>query len=409
MFDAPPPEVSPSDSLLSNLPRTLFAWRTLDYREAHKAWIFLASFIAEQGYTLFKILPNDTTPPPVFTLVRSPDEYHYWPSSNVFQPEQLVPEFAPNSGIHFAARSLANQEVVIRLLTIGDEGKASLDILRRLSAPEARVARNHALPMIKELHIGDMVFGVFPMMYAHGLTSFPWPETTEQILDGLEQALEGFVYLHENLIAHRDFAFEEIFLNFGAITGSSVPWNEKLCRRVPLPIRSQFPARYYINDFELSVQFDPSSDPATRLVTGVPIARYGYTVDDYAKPLPPEARGDAPYCPFKMDVYQFGQNASEFFSGVTGVPGLHELFASMASDDPRDRPSFAQALSSLQEARRATPDHALREMSVDWSRWLRAIAKRKDCTCHTCLPSEDAKSPRQPLLDIYQFRVKSSG
>ncbi|HEV7736986.1 MAG TPA: hypothetical protein VGO47_06385 [Chlamydiales bacterium] len=36
------------------------------------------------------------------------------------------------------------------------------------------------------------------------------------------------------------------------------------------PFRSYFPVRYYLNDFEFSVSFDPTSDPSARFVTGLP-------------------------------------------------------------------------------------------------------------------------------------------
>jgi hypothetical protein len=66
--------------------------------------------------------------------------------------------------------------------------------------------------------------------------------------------------------------------------------------------------------FELSVMFDPESDPSSRLVSGVPSARYGQGIEDYGKDLPPEAFLDVPYCPFKMDVFQFGVPCKAMFS-----------------------------------------------------------------------------------------------
>jgi hypothetical protein len=62
-----------------------------------------------------------------------------------------------------------------------------------------------------------------------------------------------------------------------------------------------------MNDFELAVQFDSTSDPSTRLVRGIPISTYG--IDDgqeYLKQIAPEALEDEPYCPFKADVFQVG-------------------------------------------------------------------------------------------------------
>jgi hypothetical protein len=102
----------------------------------------------------------------------------------------------------------------------------------------------------------------------------------------------------------------DVLLNYGGngggVDGDGAP--------DPPPFRSLFPVRYYLNDFELSVMFDPESDPSSRLVSGVPIARYGQGIQDYGKDLPPEAFLDVPYCPFKMDIFQFGLPCKEIFS-----------------------------------------------------------------------------------------------
>jgi hypothetical protein len=64
----------------------------------------------------------------------------------------------------------------------------------------------------------------------------------------------------------------------------------------------------------MSVQFDPELDPATRLVTGLPTAIYGMNdAQRYGKELAPESLKEAPYCPFKADVYQVGWCLCEFF------------------------------------------------------------------------------------------------
>jgi hypothetical protein len=100
----------------------------------------------------------------------------------------------------------------------------------------------------------------------------------------------------------------EVLINYGRGGGGITGAPE------PEPFRSLFPVRYYLNDFELSVMFDPESDPSSRLVSGVPTARYGRGAKDYGKDLPLEALLDAPYCPFKMDVFQFGLPCKEIFS-----------------------------------------------------------------------------------------------
>lgn len=91
----------------------------------------------------------------------------------------------------------------------------------------------------------------------------------------------------------------------------------------PAPFRAHFPIRYRINDFELAVQFDPASDPAARLVVGIPPARYGQDDQTYHKDLPPEALDEQPYCPFNADVFQVGYCVAEPLL-VRVSPGLED-------------------------------------------------------------------------------------
>jgi len=71
---------------------------------------------------------------------------------------------------------------------------------------------------------------------------------------------------------------------------------------------SVFPVRYYIIDFEFSVQFLEDSTPEQRVVTGLPALQLGLDhPDDYGRELSPEMLLDKPHCPFKLDVYQLGK------------------------------------------------------------------------------------------------------
>lgn len=115
----------------------------------------------------------------------------------------------------------------------------------------------------------------------------------------------------------QDFGSGEILLNFGGgftqpINGA--PQNPDAPFRY-VKWRHLFPLRYYLNDFELAVQFDADSDPSTRtrLVQGLPTAAWGHTSQDYLKELAPESLKEEPYCPFKADVYQVAFCSAEVF------------------------------------------------------------------------------------------------
>jgi hypothetical protein len=100
----------------------------------------------------------------------------------------------------------------------------------------------------------------------------------------------------------QDFGSGEVLMNF-----ARGRWANDAGGPQPHPFRSLFPVHYWLNDFELSVQFPSTSDPSTRLVRGIPTSIYG--IDDgqqYLKQIAPEALEAEPYCPFGADVFQVG-------------------------------------------------------------------------------------------------------
>jgi hypothetical protein len=72
---------------------------------------------------------------------------------------------------------------------------------------------------------------------------------------------------------------------------------------VTTPFRSYFPVRYYLNDFELAVCFEPQSEPSARRVVGFPTKNLR---GKYGRDAAPEFLTDEPYCPFRADVWQLG-------------------------------------------------------------------------------------------------------
>jgi hypothetical protein len=59
--------------------------------------------------------------------------------------------------------------------------------------------------------------------------------------------------------------------------------------------------RVYIIDFETAVDFDADAKLEDCQITGSPFPK-----DVYVRPLAPELDGDSPYCPFMLDIWQFG-------------------------------------------------------------------------------------------------------
>lgn len=90
-------------------------------------------------------------------------------------------------------RSRDGRDVVIRIVKIRDEDQAHLDILRKLAtSPNALRSANHTLPMIDEVHVGPLVFCVFP--FAGGTMREAWDtwprNSVGDVLNMFLQALE---------------------------------------------------------------------------------------------------------------------------------------------------------------------------------------------------------------------------
>ncbi|EJD38400.1 hypothetical protein AURDEDRAFT_172483 [Auricularia subglabra TFB-10046 SS5] len=285
--------------------------------------------------------------------------------------------------------------------------------------------------MLAELKKDDIVFGIFPIMSTQAMGN-PWFETVRQLLDALEQVLEGLDFMHRRLIAHTDFDFIEVYSNYGR--GYNAMRKHPQCHCRPAILRSCCPdIHYLINDFELSVVFAPDSDPKSRVVTGTPNARYGvegksflqgwevwearqppgslYDILYYGKCLPPEARLDAPYCPFKADIYQFGQSALNLYNNVQTPPELRALFVQMASDDPDARPTAPDALSTVRNIRQNASEDVLDDVPPHNFLPFRRFAPGEQCTPYPLSirtrssPPDDvpellAVSPDSPRSDI---------
>jgi serine/threonine protein kinase len=139
---------------------------------------------------------------------------------------------------------------------------------------------------------------------------------------------QGIAFCHSRLVAHqvrlphyficelnlifvKDIDRDNILVNFAG--GMCQPEETNWSTRDWAPFRSYFPIRYFINDFELAVTFDPDSDPSSRVVTGLPTA--GVRPGQYGRDVAPEMLLTSPYCPFRADIWQLGK----MFQSIFGV------------------------------------------------------------------------------------------
>ncbi|KZS87785.1 hypothetical protein SISNIDRAFT_419149, partial [Sistotremastrum niveocremeum HHB9708] len=285
--------------------------------------------------------------------------------------------------IHFPARTFDHRDVVIRLIRKGDDGQEHVEVLRSLARGErAFHAGNHCVPMLDELNLGDMTFAVFPFLADS--VNCPWFYNFEEVFDFLVQALEGISYLHDNLVAHLVRLSSSVdgpdntYIAYSRILTLITSCSTLLRRGVSLVTSLTSAIKFrlaqikfgtsstaqtlYLGDMELCVRFTPESEPASRKIVGIPVARIGISPSDYGRALVPEMALSGPYCPFKADMWQFGSMLYYMFQPSADIlPDLYALIEALKCHDPDGRPTATQALDRVRLMRAQTPADILSE------------------------------------------------
>ncbi|TFK89436.1 hypothetical protein K466DRAFT_486875 [Polyporus arcularius HHB13444] len=216
--------------------------------------------------------------------------------------------------------------VAIRIMSVRDEGKEQLQILRRIARGDLSLCtENHVAPLWDEVEIGYFRFAITPfighkMSYCYGA----WAKNSVgDIVDMIIQALEALKFLHQEGIAHRD-AEKDNFM---------VQWHPESLAAMQVPTCRP---RVFIIDFETAHEFPLDTPEEERRLTGPPW-------DDYLRDLAPEiALG--PYDPFKVDVWQLAHSLSDFKSSVAEIDAVLET---LRVGDPACRPTAAEARDQL--------------------------------------------------------------
>ncbi|KAJ7582521.1 kinase-like domain-containing protein [Mycena floridula] len=208
-------------------------------------------------------------------------------------------------------RTPEGYDVVIRVISIKEEGSDHLKILRR-------IARG---PM-SLISIGATMLGAY---------GFWAQNSVGDVIDMVMQALEALSFLHSQKIAHRD-AFHDNFL---------VQWHPESMLTSKAPISRP---RVYIIDFEAAIEFPEETLEADCLSRGPPLGDSFSQPEMYSRPVPPEVETGAPYSPFKLDVWQLGCSISEFRSTI---PAIDDILHEMLEPDPVSRMTCSAVLDRL--------------------------------------------------------------
>jgi len=197
-----------------------------------------------------------------------------------------------------------------------------------------------------------------------------------ETLDCTQQLMECVSYLHENRCIHRDLSVENIHMQAPNMfpkgwhfrspyyyhPGDPITSKASL-KRVPSIPRSLAPPRYLLLDFGLSLALKPG-EPHYRL------GRMGTH-------LPPEMGDRSVIDALAADIYALGAVLKQIlksgrpdskYADVNGI--LHALLDKLVEEDPKQRPTAAQALKELRNIIQTLNDAQLRktlEVGLIWS------------------------------------------
>ncbi|RPD56364.1 hypothetical protein L226DRAFT_468524, partial [Lentinus tigrinus ALCF2SS1-7] len=332
------------------LPASLFEWRDPghdpDDQLGESIWQQLRNFFKSCGYTYWILGYQYTQLPPDESLICNGFGYaslqRGWDDSKGENP------------LCHAARAGDGRDVVIRALSIGSQGRKHVEILKLLSSNHCSVIyRNHAIPVFEFVQYNDITFGIFPkigftLTTAYG-NGFWAKNSVGDIVDMIMQCIEALSFIHYVGVAHMD-AFRDNFLV--QFYPESLAMNRIAVTR----------PRVYLTDFETAVYFPPDVPIEKRVCVGLPNGdSFSTDSEQYGRPKPPELLSDAPYDPFKLDVWQLATSYADltYLSLRTTISSIDEIMKTMRSPDPSSRPTSRDALYRLIEVVASLPPQSL--------------------------------------------------
>ncbi|KZT72363.1 hypothetical protein DAEQUDRAFT_32581 [Daedalea quercina L-15889] len=220
-----------------------------------------------------------------------------------------------------------------------------LAIARYLSSTVVpKAPQNHCVPVLDVLP--DPFESTKTLMVMPYLRPFDDPPFTAigEVIDFIDQTLEGIQFLHHQRVAHRDCAAANIMMDGRPL----YPQGHHPVRReysldavyelVPLT-RLDHPVRYYFIDFGISSVFS----------MGTPSLVVGRKGRDKEVP---ELSDDVPYDAFKVDIFILGNlYRTDFVEKYHGLKLLEPLIDGMTRRRPEERLTATEAMKFFQDIR----------------------------------------------------------
>ncbi|KAI0629598.1 kinase-like protein [Trametes polyzona] len=278
----------------------------------------------------------------------SPDWKPSWLGTN------LMPDFCEDSilltisQIMDARRTSTNELVAIKTFYKHGQESHVARFLSNITDPQ-----NHTVPILDIFPDPlDPELALMVMPYLRPCNN-PEFATIGEVVEFVDQTVDGMVFMHKHNVAHRDMAVENIMMDARALYPQGhhpvrlgyTP--DTLYPASPLP-RAGRGIKYFYIDFGLATHFPAGA--STRVVGDV-----GKDADV------PELSETVPYDAFKVDIFTLGHLFSlEFQLKYKNADFLLPLIEPMTQRLPELRPTADQVLRMWQEQRATLNETLLR-------------------------------------------------
>ncbi|KAI0806721.1 kinase-like domain-containing protein [Fomes fomentarius] len=252
---------------------------------------------------------------------------------------------------------MSHEDGVIDARRIEDNSLIAIKCIRK-SSQELHIAQfftslpdpqNHCVP----------VFDVFPdpLNSQWSLVAMPFLRPFNdpdfhylgEIVDMMDQTLEGLAFMHSHRVAHRDISVPNIMMDaqplypegYHPARPDHTP--DALYKVTPLS-RADHPVRYYYIDFGLSTCFSPGAS--------------SYVVGEIGRDTEvPELSDDIPYDAYKVDIFSLGNVYSkEFEQKYKDTEFLLPLIDKMKHETLSMRPSVEEVIIQWESIKKTAAD-----------------------------------------------------
>ncbi|KAJ7512956.1 kinase-like domain-containing protein [Mycena galericulata] len=305
-----------SDSSLSNKPMREWLYANEEF------WVDSQPFLLAQGYQLRPRYQPDWVPS--------------WTVKKNFYREYEDKLSVHKKRVLDATRIHDGKKVILkRLETDGDE----IAIVKYLDSVRTD-PRNRTIPILDIFAMPNSPWSFLVMPYCRRF-DYPPFHCRNEFFEAMSQFLEGLQFMHEHNIVHFDIAPQNMMMDESRVIPKGSHFSNP---RTHTGFHNLFswnnrctvgPVDYYYIDFGLSLYFPDGKDDALYLAT---LRTF---------PTIPELSQTVPYNPFPVDIFQLGLTMHQLIDTFPDLEDFRPVADDMTAQDPKARPTPADALAHL--------------------------------------------------------------